>query len=493
MRVLFDELKKVSSMNDKKENVKFLLSDRIISSSNKLVEHDFYILKDKYNRIYIDKNIITNIKNELKIVVDSYTKNNPEHLKKIDKAKSKEKKSNSDGSPLDKIKDTINCMIDKTNSTPFKNKIFNAENRSINILLEKNRFSGVKVKSANKLVEKLKDKTIELNKECNFPFELNDNNMVLVKLGNMKIASNNVEVKKEIGDENIINNNFGINKENKSNCCKVNLLEFEMLFNFLDDNIKKLYKTAVKYNKFLDLEKNNHFLNFESDNKELSKNIRELLQIKNGILFSAEKSCEKYSYFHNNYSNLNLFHQNYVDTSKSGILEGENQHELLENIKKIESNKESLDWELKQVKPFSDLYDEYEIKIKKGLSNLVPSDKKVSCDSIGDVRAKLKECENLIDTCLKIKKKSFLFKAYSFLFFWKKDNSTNLKEGIIKLSSYLDSYEKIKHKYFSINEVCLIATSRLSKMNNPKGFISYLYGERNMWKNFKESLFKKDE
>lgn len=491
MRVSFNELKTISSMNDEKENVRFLLSKKIVNSSNKLLEQDFHILKDKYNHIYIDKNIITNIKNELDSVVDSYTKNNPGHLKKIDKAKSKVKKSNSDGSPLNEIKDTINFMIDKTNSTPFKNKIFNAENRSINILLEKTIFSGIKVKSTNKLVEKLKDKTIELNEGCNFPFELNDNNMVLVKLGNMKVASNDVKFKKKVGGDNIVKNKLCINEINQFNGCKVTFLEFEILFNFLGDNVNKLYKIAVKYNKFLDIEKNHHFFNFENDNKELSKNIRELLQIKNGILFSAEKSCEKYLYFNDNYSNLNLFHKNHIDASMSSVFEEGNQHELLENIKKIESNKESLDRELEHAKPFSDLYDQYEIKIKNGLSNLVPSEKKISCNSIGDVRAKLKECGDLIDDCLKIKKKSFLFKAFSFLFFWKKDDSTNLKEEITKLSSYLDSYEKTEHNYFSINEVCLIATSKLSKMNNPKGFISYLYGERDMWRKFKESLFEK--
>lgn len=38
-----------------------------------------------------------------------------------------------------------------------------------------------------------------------------------------------------------------------------------------------------------------------------------------------------------------------------------------------------------------------------------------------------------------------------------------------------------------------MATSKLSKLNYPKGFWGYLYGEERECDNFIQSLFKKDE
>ncbi|WP_193017209.1 hypothetical protein [Proteus sp. FME41] len=494
MKVLSYGFNKILSLHDKKENIGFLLSNKIINSENSLSENDFSILKNKHKCIYIDKNIIVNIGNELRCVIDCYVKDNPRHLEKINAAKNKINQIVDKEMSLSKISDSINYIINETNSTTFKNKIF--DNKNINFFLDRNIFSKTKVKSVDKLIKKLKTKTIELNEGCNFPFKLNDHDMILVKLGGIKVAKNNVDIK--IVDDTLINSKGIIKETNKNkglNNYRVTFCEFEILFNFLSDNINKLYKTAIKYNKFIDLEKNSHFLSFENDNKELLGNIRELLQVNKGILSAAEKSCEKYSYFNDNYKNLNLFHQRYVNNLNFRILEEKKQYELLEKIKKVESNTESLDLELKRVKPFSELYDEYENKIRNLVSNLVPSEKKISCDSIDKIKKKLNECEKLIDICIKRKRTGFLFKVCRFFSFWKKNDSTKLlteyKNNINKLSSYLDSYEEVQHKYFSINEVCLITTSILSKINNPKGLISYLYGESSMWGDFKKSLFEK--
>lgn len=67
------------------------------------------------------------------------------------------------------------------------------------------------------------------------------------------------------------------------------------------------------------------------------------------------------------------------------------------------------------------------------------------------------------------------------------------KSEVNKISSYLELYKEEVNKYFSINDIILIITSKLSKITYPESLLGYLYGEKNKWNNFKQSLFKKDE
>lgn len=83
------------------------------------------------------------------------------------------------------------------------------------------------------------------------------------------------------------------------------------------------------------------------------------------------------------------------------------------------------------------------------------------------------------------------------IFFPKKHNeSLNLlidyKSEINKISSYLDVYKE-KDEYFTIDDICLMVTSKLSEINYPESLLDYLYGETRKWNNFKQSLFKKDD
>ncbi|EOG1983983.1 TPA: hypothetical protein ACXI1D_001579 [Proteus mirabilis] len=498
MEIYFNRLANVLPANDKKENVRFLLSEKIANCSNSLSNDAFFILKDNVSNVYVDKNILTKIKNELTDVINEYIKDDLHHLDKINKANNKcggvflDRKNINyleviNLNSLDIVKKFILTMINETGSSFLKKKLFDKDkNPTVNFFFDKGFFRGVKEKSVSELIKSLKNKIIVLNEGCDLPFKLNDNDIALVKLGDIRTANNNVSIKEK--KEAIKINNDMTHR-------KVTFCEFEILFQFLLDNINNLYKKIIKYNNFIDLEQISHLLSFENSNKELIENIRKLLKMKNDIFSSVEKLCEKYSYFNDNCKNFNMFYQSYVNDPNLSFFEENNQDLLLEKINKLQSNKESLDLELKKIKPFSDVYDEYSNKIRNLVYNLVPSNKKISCDSIDKIKGKLNECKTLIDDRIQRNKNSFLFKVYRLFSFWKKDESTKMlieyKNEINNLISYLDVYEKTEYKYFSINEVCLIATSILSKINNPKGLISYMSGEISMWENFKKSLFKK--
>ncbi len=490
MRVLFNELKKLSSINSEKENVRFLLSDKIVSSSNELVEHDFHILKDKHNRIYIDKNIITNIKNELKSVVDSYTKNNTRHLKKINMAKSKEKKFINDDSALNEIKHTVNCMINETDSTPFKNEIFNEKNKNINMLLEKNRFSEVKVKSANKLFEKSKDKTIALNAGCNLPFKLNDNDIIFVKLGNLKAANYNVESNDESCQNSKSNNNEG----NKLERIKKIITEFEINFNFLNKNINQYHEIADNSLLFEYIEELNDIFDFIDRN--IIKDIKKTYYDRDGLQLFNEELVSSCNAINNNCKALDLYYKKNIFNVNDSIIINLDVDNLEHKLKEIKSNTDLLKLKLESLKDLSSCISQCNNKFKNKFIYLDLSDKKIVCDSMIKVKEKTNECLSLLDSFIKRKETGFLSKVYKFFFPKRHNESLNLlidyKSKINNMSSYFYNYKE-KSNFFTIDDICLMVTSKLSEINYPESLLGYLYGEKSKCNNFKQSLFKKDE
>ncbi|WOO49115.1 hypothetical protein R2S03_16835 [Hafnia alvei] len=89
MEVCFDKLVSFLPANDKRENVAFLLSEKIANCSNSLSNDSFFILKNKMSSIYVDKHFLTEIKSELTNVINEYIKDNPHHSDKINKANNK--------------------------------------------------------------------------------------------------------------------------------------------------------------------------------------------------------------------------------------------------------------------------------------------------------------------------------------------------------------------------------------------------------------------
>lgn len=490
MRVLFNELKNLSSMNDKKENVRFLLSDKIISSSNRLFEHNFHILKNKHNCIYIDKEIITNIKNELQGVVDSYTKNNLHHLEKIDRAKNKTNKSISELSSLNEIKDFIKLMINETNSTSFKNEIFNVENKNINIFLDKNILLGIEIKSANKLIEKLKNKTIELNTGCDLPFNLNGNDMMVVKLGNLKAADYAVESNDRSRQNSMVNSY----EDNKLERIKNIIMEFEIHFNFLNENIKQYHEIANNSCLFENIEEMNDLFDFIDG--DIIKNIKKLHYKGGKLQMFNEKLVSSCNEINNNCKILDSYYQKNIFNIDDGIIINLDIDNLKLKLKEIKSNTDLLKLKLESLTELSSCISQCNNKFKNKTSYLEKNDKKIVCDSIIKVKEKTNESLSLLDGFIKRKATGFLSKVYKF-FFPKKHNESlniliNYKSKINKISSYLDVYKE-KNKYFTIGDICLMVTSKLSEINYPESLLGYLYGEKSKWDNFKQSLFKKDE
>ncbi len=488
MRVLFNELKKLSSINDEKENVRFLLSDKITSSSNRLFEHNFHILKNKNNCIYIDKEIITNIKNELQSAVDSYTENNLRHLEKVDKAKNKINKSIGDLSSLNEIKDFVNFMVNETNSTPLQNEIFNAKNKNINIFLDKNILLGIEIKSANKLIEKLKNKTIELNTGCNLPFKLNGNDMMVVKLGNLKAADYTVESNDGSRQNSMVNSY----EDNKLEKIKNIIMEFEIHFNFLNENIKQYHEIADNSCLFENIEEMNDLFDFIDRN--IIENIKKSHYKCDDLQIFNEKLVSSCNEINNNCKALDSYYQKNIFNIDDGKIINLDIDSLELKLKEIKSNTDLLKLKLESLTELSSCISQCNNKFKNKTSHLENNDKKIVCDSMAEIKRKTNACLSLLDDFIKRKETGFLYKVYK-LFFPKKHNESlilliDYKNKINKISSYLDVYKE-KNKYFTIDDICLMVISKLSKINYPESWLGYLYGEKSKCNNFIQSLFKK--
>ncbi|WP_368868683.1 hypothetical protein, partial [Proteus penneri] len=205
MEVYFNKLANVLPANDKRENVIFLLSEKIANCSNSLSNDSFFILKDEINNVYVDKNFLTEIKNELTDVINEYIKDNPHYLNKINKANNEcgnvflyRKNINcltvKNLSSLDTAKKIIEAIIIETNSSSLKEKLFNKDNNpAVNLFFEKKPFHKFKIKSIGDLIKKIENKTIGLNPGCDLPFIIGKKEYMFVKLGNIEAANNQVK------------------------------------------------------------------------------------------------------------------------------------------------------------------------------------------------------------------------------------------------------------------------------------------------------------
>ncbi|WP_368887853.1 hypothetical protein [Proteus columbae] len=504
MKIYFDKLAKFLPANDKRENVVFLLSEKIANCLNSLPKNSFFILKHKISNVYVDKNFFTEIKSELTDVINKYIEGNIHHLDKINKANNKcggvfldRENINCltviNLNSLDTVQKFIETIISETGSSSLKDKILNKDNNpAINLFFEKGFLCRFERKSISQLIKEIKNKIIELNPGCNLPFIIGKKEYIFVKLGNVEAANNQVKI--ESKDDNNIKICF--NKDNNSlNKEKIEsaLTKFEISFNFLNENINKLYDVINKYYKFASLNNANNTFGFIKDGDETLEDINKVINEKDEEQ-SIKKHSDVYNECNKNCKLLNVFHQDFVKKFREKSLEKNDIDKLSEMIKKIESNTDSLAIELKSLASFSNAYNNYENKIKNKVSNIAI--KNSSCCSINEITTKTNECLSLLDGFIKRKETGFLSKVYKF-FFPKKHNESlslliNYKSEINKISSYLNSYKE-KNEYFTINDISLMVTSRLSKINYPESLLGYLYGEKSKCNNFIQSLFKKDD
>ena len=139
MELYFNKLANVLPVNDKRENVVFLLSEKIANCSNSLPNDSFFVLKHKSNNIYIDKNFFTEIKSELTNLINQYIKDAPHHLDKINKANNKcggvfldRENINClkviNLNSLDTVQKFIDTIISETGFSSLKDKILNKDN-----------------------------------------------------------------------------------------------------------------------------------------------------------------------------------------------------------------------------------------------------------------------------------------------------------------------------------------------------------------------------
>ncbi|QEZ93251.1 hypothetical protein [Proteus sp. CD3] len=510
MEVYFNKLANVLPANDKRENVAFLLSEKIANCSNSLPNDSFFILKHKMSNVYVDNNFLAEIKSELTDVINEYIKDDPHHLDKINKANNKFGSDCLDReninyltainlNSLDTIQNFIDTIISKTDSSSLKDKIFNKDNNpAINLFFEKNLLCKFNKKSISKLIEEMKNKTIELNPGCNLPFIVDKKKYIFVKLGNVEAANNQVKLENKVKIESKDDNNIKIcfNKDNNplnKEKIKSELTKFEISFNFLNENINKLYNVINKYYKYASLSNANNTFNFIKDDGSL-EDFYKIINEKDDGGYIRER-LNNYSKFNEAHRTLNVFYQDYINLFREEKLEKIEINKLLEMTRKVESNTDSLAIELKSLESFSNAYNDYEKKIKNKVSNIAI--KNSSCSSINEITTKTNECLSLLDECIKRKEIGFFSKVYK-LFFPKRHNESvslliDYKSEINKISSYLELYKEEVNKYFIIGDICLMVTSKLSKINYPESLLGYLYGEKSKWDNFKQSLFKKDE
>ncbi|MCT6518764.1 hypothetical protein GY03_15925 [Proteus vulgaris] len=487
MEVCFDKLVSFLPANDKRENVAFLLSEKIANCSNSLSNDSFFILKHKMSSIYVDKHFLTEIKSELTNVINEYIKDNPHHLDKINKANNKlggfflDKKNCNyltvvDLNSLDIVQKFIDAIISETGSSSLKNKILNKDNNpAINLFFEKGFLCRFERKSISKLIKEIKNKIIELNPGCSLPFRVDDKKYILVKLGNVE-AANNIET-----HTNKVDNL--LNEENN----KLELTKFELLFNFLNEYIRELYNeinSHNKYNKYNEYVRLNNIFDFTKDGEGIHTT-------------SDNKSIQDYAAcyhkFNEKFKLLDLFYKGYVKKMKDGELNQNDYANLSGKIKEIESDTESLKTELESLRSFSNACDQYENEIKDAASYLIMKGKNNVFSSITSMEEKINEYKKILSDCIKRKETSILSRVYKWIFPKKHANAIGLLnkhlDKIKKISSYLSGDDIKKNDIFLKNEIIEIVTATLSEMEIPRTLLSYLYGENRKWDNVKRSLF----
>lgn len=507
MKISFNDLVNSLSVNHKKENTKFLLSDKIMECSNTLTKDNFFVLEDKEKdterNIYIDKCFFHKVNDELINVIKGYTEDDLYHLDKVF-ATNDIYKNNSpfickdNGSflfsnldSLDNVRDFISRVIKKTKSSTLKKSIFNKDKcPTINIFFYNGLFTKFKAKSLSLLIKELSNKTIELNVGCDLPYQLdNKNNVLMVKFGNIKAANYNVEY--ENPDKKLKDNNF---KYNELGEIKHIITEFEIYFNFLNENIKQYYEIADNSCLFANVKEINDVFYFIDIN--IIENIKESYYKCDDLQFFNDELVSSYNEINNNCEALDLYYKENIFNADDSVIIKLDIDNLKHKLKEIKSNTDLLKLKLESLKDFSSCVSQRNNEFKDKISHLKKSDKKIVCDSMIKTKEKTNECLSLLDGFIKRKETGFLSKVYKF-FFPKKHNESlslliNYKSEINKISSYLNSYKE-KNEYFTINDISLMVTSKLSKINYPESLLGYLYGEKSKCNNYIQSLFKKDD
>lgn len=328
MELYFNKLANVLPVNDKRENVVFLLSEKIANCSNSLPNDSFFVLKHKSNNIYIDKNFFTEIKSELTNLINQYIKDAPHHLDKINKANNKcggvfldRENINClkviNLNSLDTVQKFIDTIISETGFSSLKDKILNKDNNpAINLFFEKVFLCGFKRKSISKLIKEIENKTIELNPGCNLPFIVDKKKYIFVKLGNVEAANNQVKLENEVKIKNEDDNNIEthLNKVNNplnEENIKSELTKFEISFNFLNKNINELYNVLNKYHKCVSLNNANNTFNFIK-NDGLFDNFYKNFNEKDDGEYIV-KCLDTYREFNETHRLLDVFYQDYIN------------------------------------------------------------------------------------------------------------------------------------------------------------------------------------
>ncbi|WP_109420100.1 hypothetical protein [Proteus terrae] len=508
MKISFNDLVKSLYVNHKKENTTFLLSNEITKCLNTLNKDHFFILegkgKDKGKNIYIDKGFFHKMENDLIDVIKYYTKDNSDRLAKVFLAndihkvnspficKNKESFSFSNLDSLDNVRGFISKLIEKTKSTNIKNSIFNKDEcPTINIFFKKNFiFANAEVKSLSKIIKELGNKTRELNVGCELPYQLdNQNNILLVKFGNLKAADYNV---KPYNDPYQNSDSYSI-KNNWLEKIKNIITEFEIHFNFLNENIRQYHEIVDNSCFFERVKKVNDVFNFVDSN--LIENIKKHYKCDDLHSYNNEL-VTSFNEINNNVNKLNSFYKENIFNAADDAIGSLDINELECKLKEVKSNTDLLKIKIEPLSKLSTCICQYNNEFKNKLYYLEKNSKKIVCDSIMKTKEKINECLSLLDEFIKRKETGFLSKVYKFFFPEKHNKSLSLligyKSKINNISTYIENYQE-RDKYLSINNIGLIVTSNLSKINYPDSLLGYLYGEKRKCDNFIQSLFKNDE
>ncbi|MEQ5392108.1 hypothetical protein ABN236_08500 [Proteus sp. fly-1013] len=506
MKISFNDLVNSLFVNHKKESTKFLLSNEITECLNTLTKDDFFVLegkgKDTGKNIYIDKAFFHKMESELINLIKDYTKDNLYHLAKVlsvndvHKVNSpliredKEFFSFLNLDSLGNVRDFISKLIKKTNSSTLKDNIFNKDKcPTIHMLFKKELLAKAEIKSLSQLVKELSNKTRELNPGCELPYQLdNQNNILLVKLGDLEAANYGVQSNDKPYQYS------GGSSDRKNNLEKIKniIIEFEIHFNFLNEYLRQYHEVVDNSCFFENVKGINDISNFIDGN--VIENIKETHYKNDNLLSFTNELVDSFNKFHSNHKELDSFYQKNIFNVNDDAIENLDLDNLEHKLKQLKSNTDFLKKKIESLNDFSTCVEQCNNEFRNKLYHLKSNSKKIVCDSIIKVKEKTNECLSLLDDFIKRKETGFLSKVYK-LFFPKKYNKslnllTDYKREINKISSYLDNYKE-EGKCLSINDVGLIVTSSLSKINYPDSLFGYLYGEKRKCDNFIQSLFKK--
>lgn len=508
MKISFNDLVNSLPVNHKKENTKFLLSNKITKCSNTLTKDDFFVLegkgKDTGKNIYIDKTFFHKMESELIHLIKDYTKDNSHHLVKVLSVNDDHKVNslliredkglfsflNLDS--LGNVRDFISKLIKKTNSSTLKDNIFNKDKcPTIHMLFKKVLLYKAEIKSLSQLVKELSNKTSELNIGCELPYQLdNQNNILLVKLGDLEAANYDVQSNDKPYQYS------GGSSDRKNNLEKIKniITEFEIHFNFLNENISQYHEIVDNSCFFENVKGINDIFNFIDGN--VIENIKKMHYKCDDLLLFNKTLVNSFNEINSNCKKLNLFHQNNIYNINDDVILKLDVDNLVHKLKKLKSNTDFLKKNIESLNDFSTCLSQFNNRFKNKIYNLENNGKNIVSDSIMKAKEKINDCLSLLDGFIQRKETGFLSKVYKFFFPEKYNKSLNLltdyKNEINKISSYLENYKE-ENEYLSVHDIGLMVTSKLSKIKYPRNLLGYLYGENRKLDNFIQSLFKKNE